>query len=163
MKAAKPVIVHLLSAAITGYIALRIGSYVHSNRWLATTDFYEPLLWTGFFIGAIIFFTIIRLVDRLISYLWFCWSNEYDVCGLYVEAFVDGDLRANLSLMLAYYDVVGDELKITGYSYRQDESNKATITPWASWESRGLHHAIYRNYVDVFYIHDGDVGETTHD
>jgi cytidine deaminase len=163
MKPLKPVIVHLFSIAITGYIAFRVASYVQFYKWLASTEFYEVLLWTGIFLGAIIFVVTIWLVDRIISYLLFLRSSERGVCGLYVEAFSDGATRSNLSLMVVYYDVARDELKITGYSYHQDGSDKTKIIPWANWESRGVHHTVYRNYVDVFYIHDGDVEEPTHD
>jgi cytidine deaminase len=162
MKVAKAVIVHIISAAITGYLALRVIGYGQLYERLLKNEFYEPLLWTGLFLVAIAYFIAIWLVDWIINYIWFRLSDVYHVCGLYVEAFLDDASRSNLSLLVLHYDVPREELKITGYAFRPHETDKTKLVPWASWESRALHHTLFRDYTDIFYIHEGDVGPTAH-
>lgn len=160
MKPAKPIIAHLVTALFTGSIAFWIVAHPQLYSSIPND---EALLWGALVVGALVYFIIIWIVDRVISYIWFCCSNEYGICGLYVEAFLDGALRANLSLMVVYYDLARHELKITGYSYHQSDLDKTKLIPWASWESCGLHHTVNRNYADIFYIHEGNVGDTGHD
>jgi hypothetical protein len=71
MKVAKSIIVHIISLAITGYLALKIIGLAQLYAWLAKNEFVEPILWIGLFLGAITFFIAIWLVDRIIGYIWF--------------------------------------------------------------------------------------------
>jgi cytidine deaminase len=162
MKFAKPIIAHLISAAITGYLALNVINHPQLYKTLSTNEFSELILWTGLFLGAIVYFIVIWLVDLIISYILFRLFGEASVCGLYIEAFIDDNQRPNLSLMVVYYSLLSEQLKVAGYGFRPRDSAGTKLEPWASWESSAFHHISQRDYVDVFYLHEGDVGPTTH-
>jgi hypothetical protein len=98
--------------------------------------------------------------DNQLYYFSFVYGRK--CLRLVYEAYLDDNGRANPSLMVVYYGLFGEELKIAGHAYRQHESDKTKLVPWASWESGALHHVLDRNYVDVFYLHERDVGPITH-
>jgi hypothetical protein len=158
----KRVIVHLAGAGITGLIILaiaglfpKIGQYVSD-----TSNLLEGLLLLIPFVLAFALYTFISQLHNFLNYLWFIFTPERKVCGLFVESyFINNEPR--LALLVVYFDIHDEELKLKGYSYRWDSNDKSKLMPSARWESKATHHEPHEDDFDLFNIHLGAVDKST--
>jgi hypothetical protein len=123
MHGAKLILVHLIAAVITGFIGVKL--VVTYGPDLAKSfeegHLQEGFLWLVLVAVVVAYFIIIWLVHFGVTFVWFRCSKEYQACGLFIEGYFK-DKIPTLSLMVVYFDLRKEELKIVGHSYCFDDS-----------------------------------------
>lgn len=110
---------------------------------------------------ALAVYAVARFTIDTFKYVWFVVAgDEKPACGLYIEAYFtnkDGKAQPVISLIVVYFDVRTEQLKIKGHAFVQGEGDKPKFTRHASWLSKALYYEPNKDDFDIFYIHEGSV------